>query len=589
MKYLRRIKAILIRLIAAVRRRGVLRVAAMMMIVLRGVGPRTALGLVAAGRPLPHAGDDRIGQPHPILERIGQAAVNDDAADLDGDYMMRSADWARWRKVIGVHPPSPDPKDERFKPARVAIVVRDNGNAEAMEKTRAAVRRLGSHAEILAPGDEAPTDGAFLLFLEAGDAPFKELPLELARAALGGVAEVISFDMIRRVDDKVQPLFMPGANPTMLRQVDYLFSRIAVRGAALPKGSVGGADPRALVLAWTEGRPAAQVRGRWRHAARPLLDAEITDADVAERRDQARGSAPPPRAPGGKGATVVICNKDKGNLLRQLVRSLLLADRSLVEEVVIVANGTTNFYALQAQEDLARSPRVHLLRDDGPFNFSRLTNAGVRLGKGDGPILFLNDDIVPVSEDWLERMHARLDEPDVACVGPLLLYPDETVQHAGMFMGGGWVHHTMKRARLPDEDYMFQASAAREISVVTGAVLLTRRSVFEAMNGLDEKLALHVQDVDYCLRASASGLRNVFDPGSVLFHVESASIHSLEGDFDFRRNRFIERNLFGRRWNGLRQADPFHPAGFMDDRFRRLSGPAGERPKPRGRVDETQA
>ena len=252
--------------------------------------------------------------------------------------------------------------------------------------------------------------------------------------------------------------------------------------------------------------------------------------------------------------------------------------------MVIVSNNTRDPNALQVLEDLARRERVTVRRRDEPFNFSRLSNAGARATRGRGPLLLINDDIAPVTPDWLARLAARLDEPDVAAVGPLLLYPDERVQHAGMYLGKrGDAGHILRAAALPGDDYLFTASAAREVSALTGAVLLTPRADFEALGGFDEQLATSLQDVDYCLRLRAVGRVNVFEPASVLIHMESATIRTIDASQEFQRLRMAERTRFRERWGDLLLNDPLHPRGFdlEDESLRRLAGPGGSRPKSR--------
>src|SRR6185312_11256937 len=120
-------------------------------------------------------------------------------------------------------------------------------------------------------------------------------------------------------------LLLPGANPTLMRSADYVFSRIALRGAALGEAkALASADPRARMLAWLDAQPPLQARGRWRHVGQTLVVAAIADADIDAQRQAAlaegrkpvrRRAAPEP----SDGATVVICTKDKGHLTRQLV------------------------------------------------------------------------------------------------------------------------------------------------------------------------------------------------------------------------------------------------------------------------------
>lgn len=574
MGLIKKARAVYRRLTGAVHRHGLIHVVTVVGLTMTRQGVFNAFRMAGSGRPFPQ-------KPSKRLLRM-QAPPPPEPPDLDGAYTLSAADWRAWSPILASAPASTDPQDDRLAPAEVEVVILDQAGAasEALAATRAAVAAMGPTVLLWSSG--IPATNRFVLFLKPGDVPSPELPRALARAARGGVAEAVTFDLARQVAERVQPVLLPGANPTLLLSADYMFSRVALRGAALgPAEDLQQADPRALMLAWLQAQPPLQARGRWRHVSRPLVVAGISEADIEAERAAALGRARQPvRRPSSEGATVVICTKDKGHLTRQLTRQLLAKDRSAVEEVVIVSNNTANPYALQTLRDLAAEARVRVVKRDEAFNFSRLCNAGVRAGEGRGPILLLNDDIAPVSEDWIERLLARLDDPVVGAAGPLLLYPDERVQHAGMYLGyNGIAGHVLRRARLPEDDYLLTGCAAREVSALTGAVLMTPRQAFEALNGLDEQLATYLQDVDYCLRLRGAGLVCVFDPASVLIHMESATIRSLQGDI-FHHRRYAERLRFVERWGDLLQNDPLHPRGFdvMDESLRRLTGPQGQRP-----------
>jgi GT2 family glycosyltransferase len=574
-------RAFIRRLAGAIHRHGPIHVATVVVLTMTRQGMFSAFRIAGSDRSFPQRPSKRLERTL-RMQRM-HAPPQPAPSDLDKAYTLTAADWRAWSPILTAAAPSGDPTDDRIAPADLEVVILDQVDAEpdVLSATRAAVAAMGPTARLWAPGGAAAAN-RFVLFLKAGDLPSPDLPDALARAARGGVAEAVTFDLVRETEEGVQPLFLPGANPTLLRSADYMFSRVALRGSALgPDQALDEADPRTLMLAWLDAQPPLQARGRWRHVSRPLVVAAISEADIEARRasvlDQGRS---PVRRRSRDGATVVICTKDKGHLTRQLVRQLLAKDRAAVEEVVIVSNNTANPYAVQTLQDLAGEPRVRVLRRDEPFNFSRLCNAGVRAGEGRGPILLLNDDIAPVSEDWIERLADRLDDPLVGAVGPLLLYPDERVQHAGMYLGYNSIAgHILRGTRLPEEDYLLTGCAAREVSALTGAVLMTQRRAFEGLNGLDEQLGTYLQDVDYCLRLRGAGMVNVFEPASVLIHMESATIRSIDGDA-FHRQRYAERERFVERWGELLQNDPLHPRGFdvNDETLRRLTGPNGRRP-----------
>jgi GT2 family glycosyltransferase len=570
MNRLLKVHAIRRRLMGAIRRHGLVHVASVIGLTIVRQGMFNAFRMAGSGRPFsqkPSKRSLRAPPPPPA------------APDLAADYTLSQADWRAWAPLLSA---AADPEAKRLPPAALDVVIGDDdAEPDALAATRAAVQAMGPGVRLWSAGLEAEPD-RFVLFLKAGDLPAAELPKAIGEAANGGVCEAVSFDLVRRKGDRVQPLLLPGANPTLMRSADYVFSRIALRGAALGEAeALAAADPRARLLAWLDTQPPLQARGRWRHLGRPLVTAAVSDADIEAQRQAALAQGRQPvRRRAAEGATVVLCTKDKGHLTRQLVRQLLAKDRSAVEEVVIVSNNTTSPYALQTLHDLAAEPRVRVLKIDEPFNFSRLCNAGVRAGQGRGPVLLLNDDIAPVSEDWIERLLWRLEDPAVGAVGPLLLYPDERVQHAGMFVGHKGVGgHILRDARLPEADYLLTGCAAREVGAVTGAVLMTSRAAFEALNGLDEQLASYLQDVDYCLRLKGAGLINIFEPAAVLIHMESATIRAL-ASADLDRQRYAERRRFNERWGERLQGDALHPRGFDpdDETLRRLAGPDGRRP-----------
>jgi GT2 family glycosyltransferase len=425
------------------------------------------------------------------------------------------------------------------------------------------VLRLGAPtSEVLAKVGALPDD-TFCLFLGDNDLPERHLLEAIRQVAQDPAAQIMTFDLIRATGGRTQLMALPGANPVLLAARDYIFSRAAVRASLLKTGRFDG--PRALILRWCAERSIAEQRAGWRHVPTPVMWVGPNDLDMEAETAAAlaRMHRPVPR-PSSGAASAILCTRDKGHLTRQLARQLLALDEDLLAELVIVSNGTANPYALQTLADLAGHPRVRIIQRDEPFNFSRLCNAGAREARPGGPLLFINDDVAPVSDGWLAALLNRLEEPGVGAVGPLLLYPREQVQHAGMYLRRlGGAGHTLRGARLPQDDYLCMASAEREVSCLTGAVLLTSRAAFESVGGFDEQFVVGLQDVDYGLKLHAAGLRNVFEPRSVLLHMESASIDPGSHDPRLLRQRHADWSLFMQRWG--ERPDPFHPAGFDPD------------------------
>ncbi|CUH42699.1 glycosyltransferase [Ruegeria atlantica] len=205
-------------------------------------------------------------------------------------------------------------------------------------------------------------------------------------------------------------------------------------------------------------------------------------------------------------------------------------------EVIVVDTGTTDQDALDA---MAKHP---ILKEDykGLFNYSRANNQGVARSRGEY-LVFLNNDTEVVDDQWLNRLVFELADPGVGVVGPTLLYPDGTIQHAGVSLGlRGTADHVL-RHRQPEEDgYYGSLSCAREVSAVSFACAMVRARDFHEIGGLEEFYGTHYQDVDYCLRVLENGQRVIFTPHTRLIHFESVS---RGNDYDY-----LDRGVLRDRW-----------------------------------------
>lgn len=491
---------------------------------------------------------------------------------LDRSGTVPATDWKKWLER-GRPGPGPLPSDA---PPLVIVLSPGPEGAAGAERTRRAAAVAG--VPVVLPGAVAAAPQTLHLFLQAGDEPGPELFGALRRMAADPDVQAITFDLCRQEGERVRPLPLPGANLPLLKARDYIFSRAALKASLIGPAPV---PAREAILAWCAGRDAVQARKGWRHlAGPPLLTAAISDEDLAQR-ERAR-TTPAPHA--ALGVTAIICTHNKGHLLRQLVRRLLALGQDQLAEIVIVSNNTSHPHALKTLADLAGEPRVRIVHDDAPFNFSRQVNAGVLAARGRGPLLLLNDDIVPVSEDWLAVLAGGLQDPEVGAVGPLLLYPDETVQHAGMYTRfPDGVGHALRGAALPFDDPLGLAAGPREVSCLTGAVLLTTRDAYGRAGGLDETLAISFQDVDYCLKLHQAGLRNLFEPRAILLHMESVSLHDANTDPRLLAQRHAERLAAVSLWGGRFARDPYLPAmaDVADESLRRLVRPKPWRPGTR--------
>ena len=238
--------------------------------------------------------------------------------------------------------------------------------------------------------------------------------------------------------------------------------------------------------------------------------------------------------------SILIPFRDEPRLLRTCVDSILATTRTHASvEIVLIDNGSSDPETLTLVERLADNPDVRVMADPRPFNWAALNNAGAQEARGN-VLLFLNNDIEAHQCGWLSALCAQALRPDVGVAGARLLYPDRRLQHCGLVVGlTGAAGHVLGGLPEREPGYLRMATSARECSAVTGACLATRRDVFDLLGGFDEALGVDLNDVDYCLRASAMGLRTLYEPAAELIHHESPSRGTAGGVGDVLE--FVER------------------------------------------------
>ncbi len=413
-------------------------------------------------------------------------------------------------------------------------------------------------------------------FLFSGDRICPVYAEVLGRSRIPDFDLVLTDMYIQESERDVHLVLLPGINPIHAFNVDYFLSRAILRaGLAIELlADLDTFDAYALVVAALDRCAPRGKTARAHHLAFPMLCIAETRGALEKGRLEALArtaplrlsgapSTPPVVPPRQRRVSVVICTKDNGFLLEQLVESLRHGDERELADIVVVTNRTTNPYAVAVHERLAAAGRIKCVKYDAPFSFAAQSNLGAVASGGD-ILLFLNDDVVPVNRGWLRELVAPLDDPRIGIVGPLLLYPDQSVQHAGMYLGfNGLAGHALRGAKLPQGDYGSMASAPREVMAVTGAALAMRRADFERLNGFDQNLfALYIQDVDLCLRAHFSGLAVICNPRAILLHMESTSVKATLADLWMTRRRVLEHEAFVRRWGDALANDPFHNPNF---------------------------
>jgi GT2 family glycosyltransferase len=217
------------------------------------------------------------------------------------------------------------------------------------------------------------------------------------------------------------------------------------------------------------------------------------------------------------------------------------------------AGGQKNFI-----EKITADPRVRLLvYDELPFNYSRTNNRAV--AQADAPIIcFLNDDVEVITPDWLEKLVARVMQPQVGAVGAMLYYPTDTIQHAGVILGiGGVAGHPFLNLPRGSKGYYGRAALEQDLSCVTAACMVMRREAFYDVGGFDEGLAIAFNDVELCVRLRQNGWRIIWTPAVEMYHHESTSVGKHNAPHRFALFQ-LEVKLMRERWGDLLDADPFY-------------------------------
>jgi GT2 family glycosyltransferase len=456
----------------------------------------------------------------------------------------------------------------------------------------------------------AASPSRWVIFLHAGDLLAASALYRLAVHARAHPGAVVLYGDEDCVDDdgtRHSPVFKPRWSLVHARATAFFGEAVALRAGALaaaggiqPGDIVRGcydavlrtvetaADPRAgvqhvpgVLLHRRQGRAAgAEEADAWatdavrRHLARQGVDAAVerTGAGCWRLRH-----ALPPVVPK---VSIIIPTRDALDLTRRCVDSLRALTRYADYDILLVDNQSRDPLAIEWMRREAAAKRVRLLSFDRPFNYSAINNMAVREADGE-LVCLLNNDTEVISSDWLEEMVGQIIQPGVEVVGAKLLYPDGTVQHAGDLVGvGGIANHAHIGIGAAEPGYAQRAVVAQELSAVTGACLLTRRSTYLRLGGLDERhLPVAFNDVDYCLRVRSAGAAVVWTPHAVLVHHESVS-RGKDVSADQRRRARREAMYMRRRWRQEMKVDPYYHPSLSHARpdFSLSHAPLVERP-----------
>lgn len=400
----------------------------------------------------------------------------------------------------------------------------------------------------------AMASGEYVALLDHDDVLAPEMLFEVvSRLRENDLADVIYFDEDKLSEDGLHrhdPFFKPDFSPEMLISANYLTHAVYRRSLVISAGrfdpAYDGCQDWDLAFKITEltghVEHIPKVLYHWRQVSGSTASEFSAKSYVFERQircvqehlrrlglPQARAYFPRPgflramwRTTEAK-VSIVIPTKDKVNYLKRTIESITEQTNSPNYEIILVDNGSISASTLRYYEKLRDNPGIKIVEYKELFNYSKANNLGAEVATGDY-LLFLNNDVEILHSDWLQELLRWAERPGIGVVGAKLLYPDDTIQHAGVVIGmEGHASHVFWGYREYQSGPFGAADWYRNYSAVTGACMMMRQETFRETGGFDEKYVLAFSDIELCLRIRERGYRIVFTPFARLRHFEGKS------------------------------------------------------------------
>ena len=440
--------------------------------------------------------------------------------------------------------------DDASRAPHVRLILEEALNSDS--RIKVVYRELNGHISAASNSALALASGTHVALLDHDD--------ELAEHALYLMAEEIAAhpeaELIYSDEDKIDesgrhfdPHFKPDWNPDLLRSQNYIAHLCVLRAdkvrsaGGFREGFEGSQDYDLFLRAAAKAKDIRHlpfVLYHWRAVSGSTARATHEKSYAAEAGIKALRDALPDAAvePGPFPTTyrvrwplpnppplasLIIPTRDGRALLETCVETLLSRTAYPNLELLVVDNQSRKRDALRYFARLEARGAARVLRYERSFNFSAINNFAVREARGT-VVGLLNNDLEIIDPEWLSEMVSHALRPEIGAVGARLLYPDRTLQHAGVILGLGGVAGHSHKFQPPDAPgYFSRARLVQNLSAVTAACLVMRRDVYLQVGGFDEELAVAFNDIDFCLRLRKSGYRNLWTPHATLIHHESKS------------------------------------------------------------------
>lgn len=464
-------------------------------------------------------------------------------------------------------------------------------------RVRLTLRQRNGHISQASNSALHTASGEFVALLDHDDTLAPHALFAIASALQSRPSAEILYsdeDKLDELGQRCDPYFKPGWSPDLLHSQNYISHlgvyrrELVLAAGGFTVGLEGSQDYDLLLRCVEKVEDTAdivhipQVLYHWRktEGSTALSHGEKSYANLSAQRalqDHMNRRYPGVqveiRAPGLYRAqwplptdlplvSLIIPTRDGYEILKTCIDSILSKTSYPNYEVLLVDNQSSCEMTLAYMDSLVHGPegqgRVRLLRHDQPFNYSAINNYAA--SQANGSLLgLINNDIEVISPDWLTEMVRHAVRPDIGCVGAKLLYPDDTIQHAGIVLGiGGVAGHSHKYMPASSDGYFSRLRITHNVSAVTGACLLLRKEVFDAVGGLDaEQLTVAFNDVDLCLKVREKGYRNLLTPDALLYHHESVS-RGADISPEKRARFESEVKTMKERWGTQLATDPYY-------------------------------
>ena len=258
------------------------------------------------------------------------------------------------------------------------------------------------------------------------------------------------------------------------------------------------------------------------------------------------------RLPRDVKVSIIIPTRDKPGLLKTCIDSIIEKTSYAHYEIIIMDNGSSEKEAVRYLDKI-KGDRVKVVSAPYAFNWARINNHGMEEATGD-LFVFLNNDTVVISADWLQRLAEKAMRKEIGTVGAMLLYKDGSIQHAGVVVGmGGWADHVFKGFKPVHYGSPFISPViTRNVLASTGACLAVSRDTIDRIGPFNEDFIICGSDVELSIRAYKHGLRNIYDPHVQLYHLESKSRENIQiPESDFHHSAAHYRDF-------LENGDPYY-------------------------------